>query len=323
MNVKDLLKEMESQIVDIQNTDFEYLTSSIIPNRNDPGLTFGRGEIKKGKLIKTCVLYVDIRNSVKMTELHHNKTMAKLYTVFTNGVIRAAKEFNGHIRNIIGDRVMIVFEPQNCFTNAIDCAITINHLSQIINRKFTLVDFKCGIGIDYGDMRVLKVGIHVKGTNGIENKGLVWTGKPANYASRLTDFANKEIVETKFEIKYKSYLRKYLFPRKGLGGVMGAVELDDDIFIKTVTSEEFIDSIQNSENGKLKTMVFGDVISYKKIEEKKVLPPILISLNVFSELKKIIPKRQDITENFWKEQSIKIKDLTVKVFGADTTWNLN
>lgn len=320
MNIKDLLKEIETEIIDIRNTNFEYSPSNVIPNRSDARLTFHKGQTKKGKEINTCVLYVDIRNSVSLTSIHQNLTMAKLYTAFTNSVIKAAKHFNGHIRNIIGDRVMIVFDPNNCIANAVDCAVTINHIAIIINRLFSSVDFKCGIGIDYGDIRVLKVGIQRNNGENVENKGLVWTGLPANFASRLTDVANKEIAEIKFEIKYKSYLRKYMLP-SGLGGAMGTSE--DEIFTRIVTSEEFVESIQNSDNGKLKIMIFGDVVSYRKIEEKKTLPPILISLNVFNELKKVVPKRKDITENFWKEQSIKIKDVTVKVFGADTIWTLN
>ena len=67
---------------------------------------------------------------------------------------------------------------------------TINHIAQkIINNRFPTVDFKCGIGVDYGEMRVIKVGIPRRGNEGTENRSLVWSGYPANYASRLTDIA--------------------------------------------------------------------------------------------------------------------------------------
>ena len=128
--------------------------------------------------------------------------MGKVYTAFTKAVLKVARHHNGHIRNIIGDRVMIVFPVKDCFTNAVDCAISINHISKyIINKQFKYVDFKCGIGIDYGDLRIIKVGIQRNGTENAENKGLVWAGYPANIASRLTDSANKVIKETYFEVK--------------------------------------------------------------------------------------------------------------------------
>lgn len=315
MNVKDLLKEVESEIDDIRGTNFEYLPSAIIPNRSDKGLTFGRGEIKKGKRIETCVLYVDIRNSVKLTELHQNKTMAKLYTVFTNGVIKAAREYGGHIRNIIGDRVMVIFEPENCFNNAIDCAITINHIAQIINEKFILVNFKCGIGIDYGNMRVLKVGVHVRGTNNIENKGLVWTGKPANYASRLTDFANKSIETTNFEVKVKKYPIPWM--RDVIPGYSSFTISEE---IRTLTSEDFLKNIHNSDDGKLRIGFFEEVLSYKKVVEKNDLPAILVSEKIFKEYKKIRPNCESLVQNYWGEISTDIKDITSSVFGANLIW---
>ena len=125
---------------------------------------------KKGKLIKTCVLFVDIRNSVELTKKHQHETMGCIYTAFTKAVLSIAKEHNASVRNIIGDRVMVVFPENNCFTNAIDCAITINHAATIIRDVFANVNFHCGIGIDYGDMRVLKVGIERKGDENQENK---------------------------------------------------------------------------------------------------------------------------------------------------------
>ena len=67
---------------------------------------------------------------------------------------------------------MVVFPISNCIINAVNCAITINHISQMINRIFSNVDFHCGIGIDYGEMRVIKVGIERKGDENAENKGL-------------------------------------------------------------------------------------------------------------------------------------------------------
>ena len=125
-------------------------------------------------VLKSCVLFVDIRNSVELTREHDTETMGRIYTAFTKGVLNAAREHDGYVRNIIGDRVMVVFPVSNCFVNAVNCAITINHISQIINEIFTSVDFHCGIGVDYGEMRVIKVGIERKGNENTENKGLVW-----------------------------------------------------------------------------------------------------------------------------------------------------
>ena len=193
MELKEFMTNMRNMINDVRVKGFSYSTSLNVPSLSDCDLTYESGDAKKGKCIETCVLFVDIRNSVELTRKHNSETMGRIYTAFTKGVLNAAREYNGYVRNIIGDRVMVVFPVSNCFVNAVNCAITINHISQMINEVFTSVDFHCGIGIDYGEMRVIKVGIERRGNENAENKGLVWVGKPANLASRLTDFAGKTV----------------------------------------------------------------------------------------------------------------------------------
>ena len=123
MAIKTILDEIDADVLDVYNTTFEYANTISVPNRSDTQLTFEKGVAKKGKLLKTCVLYVDIRNSIGLTVKHQNVTMGKVYTAFTKAVLKAARHHNGHIRNIIGDRVMIVFPSVNCITNAVDCAV--------------------------------------------------------------------------------------------------------------------------------------------------------------------------------------------------------
>ena len=192
MNIKDKLSEIELDIKDVKKLGFSYTSTKEVPSREDAVLTFEKGKDKKGKEIETCVLFVDIRNSVQLNEKHSPDTMGKIYTAFTKSMLKIAKYHSGEVRNIIGDRVMIVFPTENCAENAVECAISINHISEIMNKVFSDVDFRCGIGIDYGEMKVIKVGIIRQGDNNVENKNLVWIGKPANIASRLTDIAKKK-----------------------------------------------------------------------------------------------------------------------------------
>ncbi|WP_312345843.1 adenylate/guanylate cyclase domain-containing protein [Chryseobacterium binzhouense] len=312
--INNFLDEISRDIDDFRGTEFVYSDYNGVPNRSDAGLTFGYGETKKGKKINTCVLFVDIRNSVQLTKKHQNETMAKLYTVFTNAVIKAAKRYNGHIRNIIGDRVMVVFEPDNCFVNSVDCAITINHIAEIINNKFS-VEFKCGIGIDYGEMKVLKVGVRKHGVDGIEHRGLVWTGKPANYASKLTDSANKEIEKIQFEVKKKHYNIFNPLPFQIPNFSTERTEI--------LSSEQFLEQVQNSEDGKLQLGFFNQVLSYKKIVNKVSLGAILINEKVFYEYKKARPTCNSIVNSWWKKITPNvIKDISYNVFSANLIWEL-
>lgn len=117
---------------------------------------------------------------------------------------------------------MVVFSPDQCFTRAVFCAVTINHIAKLINKKFDNFEFKCGIGIDYGKLNVMKVGIKKKGAENDDNKGLVWVGYPANFASRLTDCANKEFIDTIYKVDGEFY-EHYFFKSPLLGRDSGTI----------------------------------------------------------------------------------------------------
>lgn len=196
MAIKDLLDDLDQEISIIHDSgfDIEIMETLDGPNYSDPNLTFENfdDKYKKVKIIETCVLYVDIRKSTKLNLQHYPKTMAKLYSSFIRGMIKAGEEYEGKIRNIVGDRIMVVFDCSNCFTEAVDTAILMNTISKnIINKRFKEDAFKCGIGIDYGKMMIVKCGTIKHGQENPNYRSLVWLGKPANIASKLTNAANK------------------------------------------------------------------------------------------------------------------------------------
>lgn len=328
MAIKTKLQEIENDVIDVINTDFVYYIATEVPQRNDAQLTFESGIQKKGKVIKTCVLYVDIRNSVGLTEKHHNITMGKIYTAFTKAVLKVARHHNGHIRNIIGDRVMIVFPVNDCFTNAVDCAISINHIAQyIINNQFKNVDFKCGIGIDYGDLRIIKVGIQRNGTENAENKGLVWAGYPANIASRLTDNANKTVKETYYEVVRNPINYLYNFGGLTFSPFSSPLPKEQPYYLNTIetiemTAIEFANSISSIKPGEL-YMSGGNFISFSKKERVYNYSPILMTEAVYNGFKSNNPTRNDIVKNYWKEQAHQIKNYKGKLFGGDVHWAIN
>ena len=124
MSRKDFMTSIESVINDWKSTSFNFFPQQYVPGLDDSSLTYGNGQEKKGIEINTCVLFVDIRNSVQLTKDKQDRTMGRLYSVFAHCVLLAAQEEGGFVRNIIGDRVMIVFPPDKCYTKAVHCAIT-------------------------------------------------------------------------------------------------------------------------------------------------------------------------------------------------------
>lgn len=325
MAVKGIIDEVEQDVIDVVRTGFVYDDTELVPN-SESGLTYERGSQKKGKKLKTCVLYVDIRNSVALTEKHQSITMGRIYTAFTKAVVKIARHHNGHTRNIIGDRVMIVFPSANCFTNAVNCAISINHIAQfIINKKFVDVDFKCGIGIDYGTLRVIKVGIQRNGVERGENKGLVWVGYPANVASRLTDKANKVIKETYYQVSmYPMNPAQYnpLFRSIFQGTNVQA----QPFYLSTVKTvdmsvEEFADSIRQLKDGSM-YVVGGKLISFEKKNRTTSFSPILMTEEVYKGFSNANSTRNDVVKKQWTVQAGKIDNVANKIYGSNLTWKL-
>lgn len=331
MSVKNIIAEIEQDVIDVTKTTFVHNDTSVVPNLGDSELTYESGIAKKGKKIETCVLFVDIRNSVALTEKHHSQTMGRIYTAFTKAVLKIARHHNGHTRNIIGDRVMIVFPSKDCYTNAIDCAISINHISQyIINKHFKAVDFQCGIGIDFGELRVIKVGIQRNGTENGENKGLVWVGYPANIASRLTDVANKKIEETYYEVTRNPINPMAIRPLFDLSSILGGTPSYDPkapLYLSTVekvemTPEEFANSICQYNNGDLFTSG-GNLIKFEKKTRGISYPNILITETVFKGFKAANPTRKCIVNNYWSEQKHNINNVDAKIYGGGVIWDLS
>ena len=310
MSRKDFFKNIESVIDDWKDTSFTFIAKNDVPGLDDTSLTYGNGDEKKGIEINTCVLFVDIRNSVQLTKDKQVRTMGKIYSVFTHCVLLAAEKEGGYVRNIIGDRVMVVFPPDQCFTRAVFCAVTINHIAKLINKKFDNFEFKCGIGIDYGKLNVMKVGVKKKGAENDDNKGLVWVGYPANFASRLTDCANKEFIDTIYKVDGEFYEYHY-FKNPPLGRTCG-------YYRKTLefSPEEFAAKVCLSDyNHNLSLSSCKQVYSIKKEERTYLYQSILISDKVYQEYAKSAPEANDIKNCWWKKETRKIRDIDFDVWG--------
>lgn len=297
--IKDLINPVSDEIDKIFSTDFTYTPTNSVPNvEGNTDLTYSNGDEQKGLELTTCVLFVDIRDSVKINNEHYTHVKGRIYTSFVASVLRIAKYHHGYVRNIIGDRVMVVFEPKECFKNAVDCAVSINHVaSKIIAAK--IPGFHVGIGIDYGTMKVYKVGIITTGVENAENKNLVWIGDPANFASRLTDMAGKSM-EKKYNMK--RILRNFLDPKKTIT-IKGKYNNGNLIEKLSSYSSQDFNSIQSIDE--------LDAGTYNNI---------LITEDVFEGLKKQQPNRNSIKKKFWTETNGDFRGVNKKVYQASLIW---
>ncbi|MET3507018.1 adenylate/guanylate cyclase domain-containing protein [Halalkalibacter oceani] len=318
MGLKELKEELENDIKIILSSDFEVTITDTeqVPTINDTGITYPNLDKKevKAKKIQTCVLYIDIRKSTDLNLKHKPNTLTKLYGAFMRSMVKAAQYYSGKVRNIIGDRIMVIFDVENCFKNAVNTAILLNSIAKyILNKHFTHNEITCGIGIDYGRMLVSKGGIIKNGDENAPYKSLVWLGRPANVASKLTDLANKE-VEVKKEVQQGYF---YIIDKRF------SENRYYDITFEEFFSEGYImnyNMIQLKNNNvywfysnKISAFPSSKVI---EVPLKLQVPPILMTEIVFNEFKKSCPNNNSIRHNWWKKQDEKIYDSYV-LYGGD------
>lgn len=307
MSLVDFLKELDESVKTVNSSDFdvEIVETDYVPSFSDSSITYDNHDTKKKKCkrLESCVLYVDIRNSAKISASKRPQTLAKVYSSFVSSMLSCARYYGGHVRNIIGDRVMVVFDKENCFTNAVDTAILMNTVCQnILNKRITSFEFSAGIGIDHGDMLITKSGAIKKGDEKEFYRTLVWLGKPANVASRLTDLANKEIYTSEQGVKEGLY-----FPLTNVWNWQDR------------TYEDFLNSLKTTFSP---TLVHSDdyfsSFFLTTINHKTTLnSPILMTEKVYNGFKAARPDSDIVTNNWFSEKKIDVRDCQGKVFGGD------
>ncbi|WP_186759748.1 adenylate/guanylate cyclase domain-containing protein [Planococcus sp. CPCC 101016] len=306
MGLKELKEELNNDVHSIISNEFdvEVTETRIVPTLDSQGITYPNLDTQtiKAKQIKTCVLYIDMRKSTELNLKHKPKTVTKLYAAFMRAMVKAAQYYGGKVRNIIGDRVMIVFDEENCHTDAIQTAILLNSVGlYIINKHFTHNDISFGIGVDYGRMLVSKGGIRKNGEDNAPYKSLVWLGRPANVASKLTDLANKEI-EIKNKVK-----SEFILANEGVGMPRTRKSISDfmknDLLNYSGWESFEAASSQPAFYCQKPSMKFY-YIEEEIIETITTLktPSILITETVYLAYKKANPNHSSIKENHWKEQ---------------------
>jgi hypothetical protein len=330
MAIKDTLSLINEEVKAMIDSNFNVnLTSTVtVPSIDNTGLTFP--SVSKNKIdtleLTTCVLFIDIRKSTEISASHHNKTLVKLYSAFVRSMVQAANYHGGKVRNIIGDRVMVVFDSINCVKNAINSGILLNSVSKyIINKHFTHNEIECGIGIDYGKMQVVKTGSKKRGEESREYKALVWLGNTANIASKLTDIANKETEYQIYEVEYMDNISHFAFlmrpPIDSPFSYLGSNPQEPKGPVKRkaqLSEKELLKKMSDSSTG-VGYSYYGDIKSLKKITKKNTSAPILITEEVYNILAKEYPEMQCIKNKHWTVQTNLDKSFYDKrIYGADT-----
>lgn len=314
MGLKEFKDDVNIEVSTILDASFsiDVTETNFVPHFDDQAITFPNLDDKTQgtKLLETCVLYIDMRRSTQLSLKHRRTTVAKLYSSFVRAATRCATYYGGEVRGIIGDRVMVIFETDKCFTKSVDTAILMNSVcKRVLNKHFKHGEVTFGIGIDFGRMLATKTGIRRHGSAQQSYRNLVWLGRPANIASKLTDAANKE-ADT-FEGTRVRVLYDY--------GAFGSVW-------NTETPWEFVDNLTIHPTGigaMHKSFSFKTCYPVKEtIQLKPGTPPILMTQSVFNGFKSANPNRDCIRNNLFKKVDAHVPDYDGEIFGGDVVFNI-
>ncbi|MGH8050722.1 MAG: adenylate/guanylate cyclase domain-containing protein [Arenimonas sp.] len=161
-------------------------------------------------LESATVLYADLDGSTKMVDNYDWTFSAEVYKTFLRCAAEIIRSENGVITAYDGDRVMAIFTGDSKNNSAVRCALKINFAvceiirpalkAQYPSKNFVL---KHVVGVDTSPLHTARIG--VRGDN-----DLVWIGRAANYAAKLTTLSQKSTWITKAVYDRLNDERKYV-----------------------------------------------------------------------------------------------------------------
>ena len=182
-----LAEDLKKWVEDTFRNDWEEQSTDKVPNPEDLRLNSNHAK----NLSEATVLYADLDGSTDMVNTKRWDFSAEIYKTFLKCASDIIRNEGGVITAYDGNRVMAIFTGDYKNTSAAKCALRINYaVTDIIQpaiSKGWSTDFvvKHVVGIDTSQLRTARIG--VRGDN-----DLVWIGRAANYAAKLTSLNGKK-----------------------------------------------------------------------------------------------------------------------------------
>ncbi len=135
--------------------------------------------------LEGTVLYADMRDSTGLVNNFKNWFAAEMYKAYLVAACHVIRNNGGEITAFDGDRVMAVFIGKSKNTSAAKTALHISHIVREINAKIKIsypntgFQLQQSIGIDTSPLFIARTGIR-------SSNDLVWVGRAANYAAKLS-----------------------------------------------------------------------------------------------------------------------------------------
>lgn len=181
MALKD---DLTSDVKTIFKSSWTETTGRVVPAPSDVGLG------NKATLLEQAVVfYADLDGSTNMVDTKKWQFSASIYKTFLHCAAKIVKAESGDITAYDGDRIMAIFIGDNKHDRAARAALKLRwavlNIIQPLMKETYSTDFVIAhtVGIDVSDLRAVRTG--VRGDN-----DLVWVGRAANYAAKLTTLSS-------------------------------------------------------------------------------------------------------------------------------------
>jgi class 3 adenylate cyclase len=182
-----LADDLESEVRKIFRAPWTTRDGQVVPEPDNIQLGNDAVEFERA-----TVLYADLSGSTTLVDQEAWQFSAEIYKTYLYCAAKIIRQEGGAITSYDGDRVMGVFVGKSQSTPAARCALKINYaVKNIINpalkAQYPTRDYavKQIVGIDTSRIRAARTG--VRGGNDI-----VWVGRAANYAAKLTEIKREE-----------------------------------------------------------------------------------------------------------------------------------
>lgn len=275
------MKRISKQELELIQTAVNKIIKSEVLEREDRSNIPKLEDLPDSNKIYCCkvsMLFVDIRDSTKLTTLYDNAQLAKIYRSYVRVIVQSVRYSGGVVKDFMGDGILAVFMDDNeqSEVKSVNAArYIVTCIDKILNPiLYSNLGYKisCGIGIHTGEIAVSKVGMKGKVADSKEEEyGLVWMGESTNLACKfsesvgdgaiLVDKTTYSYIEDKdkweyinFE-KYGNLIETYISRKNYLPMEIECSELKirDDaendvgnvVFLNKINSEEssFIDKV--------------------------------------------------------------------------------
>jgi class 3 adenylate cyclase len=181
-----LLTDISEEVEEIFKTVWAEVDGRVVPVPTDLGLG---NEARH--FAEATVLYADLSGSTALVDSNAWFFAAEIYKAFILSAARVIKSEGGEITAYDGDRVMAVFLGDNMCDAAARVALKINYcrvkvVDPLLAERYPKSTFRPRhvVGIDCSELRAARIGVR-------KANDLVWVGRAANYAAKLTELPAK------------------------------------------------------------------------------------------------------------------------------------